>query len=479
MLRVLLKEGLGSLARFHLGVAEQCGNARVGAAPPALSAEGRQLEHAALVARGFAGGRLLQDEFDQAELVAHRVEASLAPVGDVGHDEVVPAVSGEDRRDVDVVARYAAHHALVVAVLHSRVGDQQDVLVAGVDVLQAVVGLLDRGIEDRAADGLHAADGAVDLDLVGCRLHRHRPVLGAVELDDPDTVVGLQAAHGDPRDLLGEFDARSGHRTGGVDDDGEANARIDLLLLAGNLDRQHVGDGRAVVAAVRKGRSAAAGKHANPVVLNGSDETALGFYGEKARGRIIEHDDFEIGEVEPVADAVGRHAGQIEPDAEQGLQAVDGPTLPIADMEYAQGILNGDNAVQPVVGRILVRFGRHAECRGDVEEPGPAGFELDPDGTPGFAIEWPHIAENLVVAQEHDFEFRTGAHHVDRDADGLSGPRGTRLKIDQKRVFVRPELHRVHGNLALKYLGERPSPVTVRTASVGDQHHGTAESYGY
>ena len=147
---------------------------------------------------------------------------------------------------------------------------------------------------------LHAADGTVDLDLVGRRLHGHRPVLGAVELDDPDAVVGLQAAHGDPGDLLGEFDARAGHGTGRIDDDGEADAGVDLLLFPGNLDGQHVGDGRAVVAAVGEGCAASARQQADAMVLDCLGEAALAVFGEQARRRVVEHDDVVVREGEVV-----------------------------------------------------------------------------------------------------------------------------------------------------------------------------------
>ena len=251
---------------------------------------------------------------------------------------------------------------------------------------------------------------------------------------------------------FGEFDAGSGHRAGRVDDDGEPDARVDLLLFAGDLDRQHVGNRRAVVAAVGKRRAAAAREQSDALILNGLGEAALAFVGEQPRRRIVEHDDIVVGVDEFAAQGVRGRRRQIETDTEKRAELIHGTALTVAHVEHAQGILDGDNATESVVGEIDIV--RRTEFRRDIDESGLCRLELDPNGATGLAVERPGPAEHLVGIPEDDFEAAADADHVHRDAHGLAGPRSGRLEIHQERVFVGAQLDRVHGNTALLYLTE-------------------------
>jgi hypothetical protein len=123
----------------------------------------------------------------------------------------VSLCADEDGGDIDVILGDQADERLVVRVLHAGVRDDEDVLVTGCDILEAVEGLLDGGVHDRAAHGLHASDGPVDGDLVGGGLQGKGPVLVAVEFDNADPIVGLEPSDREPRDLLGQFDPGARH----------------------------------------------------------------------------------------------------------------------------------------------------------------------------------------------------------------------------------------------------------------------------
>ena len=134
------------------------------------------------------------------------------------------------------------------------VGEENDMLLRRLGALQHTIGLIQRGIEGRAAIRAQGADLALHIAQAAHTLEGHHPFGRIVKSDYADVVAlaqHLQGAHGG---LLGRLNARgpelsAGHAARFVDADHQRQGRHALLVAHVDADRQKRFEGRAPVAA--------------------------------------------------------------------------------------------------------------------------------------------------------------------------------------------------------------------------------------